>query len=156
MEEQIERLENLINEQGKIVEKQEKMIKELEYKLEKHKHSGKETADISNILQERLGIKMGTFTGGTGTEGIYFDFAGVIKSIGRAQFGEARVYALLGQYFGIEWTGGGEPYFTTDAEMVLPYFSSDPTAIDGSIYYNTGTNKVKVCENGTWRTITTT
>ena len=149
MEEQIEKLENLIN-------KQEERIKELEYKLERHKHSGKDTADINNILQERLGLKMGTFTSMTGTDNIYFDFAGVLKSIGRAQLGEAKVYSLLGQYFGIEWTGGGEPYFTTDAEMVLPFFASDPTAIDGSIYYNTGTNKVKVCEDGVWKTITTT
>jgi len=148
MEEQIEKLENLIKEQ-------EKRIKELEYKLERHKHSGKETADISNILNERLGLKMGTFTSQTGTDGIHFDFAGVLRSVGRIQFGEARVYSLLGQYFGIEWSGGGEPYFTTDAEMVLPYFSSDPTAMDGSIYYNTSTDKVKVCENGVWKTITT-
>jgi len=40
---------------------------------------------------------------------------------------------------------------------VLPNESSDPSnAQNGQKYYNTSTNKMKVYENGTWKTVTTT
>ena len=35
--------------------------------------------------------------------------------------------------------------------MKMPSRSSDPTAVNGRMYYNTSTNKVRVCENLTWR-----
>jgi len=151
----LEEYDEKIEEFKQKIEEFEKKIDKMDLMIETHKHSGKETADISQILQERLGIKMGTFTSATGTEGMYFDFAGVLKSIGRAQFGETRVYSLMEKYFGIEWTGGGEQFFTTNAEFILPKFASNPTAVSGSIYYNTTENKVKVNEDGTWKTITT-
>jgi len=40
-------------------------------------------------------------------------------------------------------------------KLVVDSYSSDPTAENGRIYYNTTSNKLKVCENGTWKTITT-
>jgi hypothetical protein len=153
--------ENEIEEQNEKLEEFEqkiedfrKKIEELEERVEKHKHSGKDTADISNILAERLGLKIGTMTGGATS--VSFDLAGILVSVGRAAVGETKVYSLLGQSFGIEWSGGGDPYFTTDADFVVPSFLSDGTAINGSIYYNTTTNELKAYINGGWRTISYT
>jgi hypothetical protein len=44
----------------------------------------------------------------------------------------------------------------TDGKLVVDSQASDPTVENGRIYYNTATNKYKVCENGVWKTITTT
>lgn len=46
--------------------------------------------------------------------------------------------------------------FPVDGKLVLPNMAADPDAVNGRIYYNTATNKVKVCENGVWKTVTTT
>jgi hypothetical protein len=46
--------------------------------------------------------------------------------------------------------------FPVDGKLVLPNMAADPEAVNGKIYYNTATNKVKVCENGVWKTVTTT
>jgi hypothetical protein len=146
LETNIERLESLSNENEELKGR----VKELEYKLEKHKHSGKETSDISNILSERLGLKMGTFTSMTGAEGLYFDFANILVSIGNPSFGKTRVNSIDDKYFGIDWNTVGGQYFTTNAPFVLPFFSSDPDTINGSIYYNTTTHRVRVCQNGTF------
>lgn len=43
----------------------------------------------------------------------------------------------------------------SDGKLVVDSRSSDPTAENGRIYYNTTTNKYKVCENSVWKTITT-
>jgi hypothetical protein len=43
-----------------------------------------------------------------------------------------------------------------DGKLVVDNRASDPPTEDGRIYYNTTTNKFKVCENGSWKTITTT
>ncbi len=43
----------------------------------------------------------------------------------------------------------------SDGKLVVDSQASDPTAQNGRIYYNTVSNKYKVCENGTWKTITT-
>ena len=43
-----------------------------------------------------------------------------------------------------------------NGKLVVDKRSVDPTAENGKIYYNTTANKYKVCENGLWRTITTT
>lgn len=41
--------------------------------------------------------------------------------------------------------------------LELPALASDPgSAISGSLYYNTSSNKLKVKEGGSWRTVTTT
>lgn len=40
-------------------------------------------------------------------------------------------------------------------KIVVNAVASDPPVENGKIYYNTTTNKYKVCENGTWKTITT-
>lgn len=42
-----------------------------------------------------------------------------------------------------------------DGKIVVDTHSSDPEAINGRIYYNSTTNKFKVCENGVWKTVTT-
>ena len=43
-----------------------------------------------------------------------------------------------------------------DGKLVLDNRATDPTAENGRIYYNTTAHKFKVCENGSWKTITTT
>ena len=43
----------------------------------------------------------------------------------------------------------------SDGKLVVDSQSSDPPAQNGRIYYNTVSNKYKVCENGAWKTITT-
>lgn len=43
-----------------------------------------------------------------------------------------------------------------DSKFVVPTSASDLATVSGKIYYNTTTNKLKICENGTWKTITTT
>jgi len=40
-------------------------------------------------------------------------------------------------------------------KIVVNSVASDPPVENGKIYYNTTTNKYKVCENGAWKTITT-
>ncbi len=40
-------------------------------------------------------------------------------------------------------------------KIVVNSESADPPAENGKIYYNTTTHKFKVCENGVWKTITT-
>lgn len=160
-------LENLIKSLSNTIEKQDSLIEEMDKKiqqlekdissnkdlLEKHKHSGKETYDISRILSDRLGIKISTITGAS--EAVSIDIMGVVKSQGRAATGITKIFDLFGNSFGIEWSGGGTPFFTTDTEFVIPSFTSNPTAVNGSIYYNTASHKLKVCENGSWKTITT-
>ncbi len=42
------------------------------------------------------------------------------------------------------------------SKFVVPTSASDLATVSGKIYYNTTTNKLKICENGTWKTITTT
>jgi len=49
-----------------------------------------------------------------------------------------------------------EVVIPTGGKLVVDSLSSDPPAQDGRIYYNTVTNKYKVCENALWKTITTT
>lgn len=44
---------------------------------------------------------------------------------------------------------------TRPSKIILEKLASDPTAEDGRIYYNTATDKMKVCENGVWKTVTT-
>lgn len=43
----------------------------------------------------------------------------------------------------------------TGGRIVVNSEAADPPVQNGKIYYNTTTNKYKVCENGTWKTITT-
>ncbi len=43
----------------------------------------------------------------------------------------------------------------TDGKLVVDTQASDPPAQNGRIYYNSATNKYKVCENNVWKTITT-
>ncbi len=43
----------------------------------------------------------------------------------------------------------------TGGKIVVNAEASDPPVQNGKIYYNTTTNKYKVYENGTWKTITT-
>lgn len=43
----------------------------------------------------------------------------------------------------------------TGGKIVVNSVASDPPVENGKIYYNTTSNKYKVCENGTWKTITT-
>lgn len=40
-------------------------------------------------------------------------------------------------------------------KIVVNAEASDPPVENGKIYYNTTTNKYKVCENGIWKIITT-
>lgn len=157
-----EELQNTIEELEKKLKESEDKIAEISDELKKqkllletHKHSGKETSDVSKILEERLGIKISTITGSTGLDKMSIDIAGVLKSFGRIQFGETKVHSFNGINFGVEWSGGGHPFFSTNAEFLFPVFSSNPTPIIGSVYYNTAVHKLRVCENGIWRTITT-
>ena len=43
-----------------------------------------------------------------------------------------------------------------DGKLVLDKQAANPTAETARISYNTTSNKFVVCENGVWRTITTT
>jgi hypothetical protein len=43
-----------------------------------------------------------------------------------------------------------------DGKLIVDIRAFDPPAEDGRIYYNSVSNKFKVCENGSWKTITTT
>lgn len=43
----------------------------------------------------------------------------------------------------------------SNGKLTVDSQTSDPPAENGRIYYNTATNKYKVCENGVWKTITT-
>lgn len=152
--EQIEEQNEKLEEFEQKIEDFRKKIEELEERVEKHKHSGKDTADISNILSERLGLKISTIVGGA--ESVSFDLAGILVSVGRAAVGQTKVNSLLGQSFGIEWSGGADPIFTTDADFVVPSFAADGDAHNGSIYYNTTANSLKAYINGGWRTISYT
>jgi len=163
-QQKIQQLEDKVKELETAIEKVSGLddkIKEVETSIEKHKHSGQGTYDISAILNERLGIKIGTITGAA--EAISFDIAGILTATGRAAVGQTAVWGFKGidgvnqSSFGITWSGGGEPYFFIDnAEFVVPSFASDPTAIVGSIYYNTATNSLKAYINGAWKTLSYT
>ena len=59
MEEQIERLENLINEQKVMIENQNKKIDELSNLLRNHNHGGIETTDIKTIIEKSSGVSLG-------------------------------------------------------------------------------------------------
>jgi hypothetical protein len=41
----------------------------------------------------------------------------------------------------------------SDGKFILPHHSTNPTAENGKMYYNTTTHKARVCENGTWRDV---
>ena len=43
----------------------------------------------------------------------------------------------------------------TDGKLVVDSQTTDPTPENGRIYYNTNLNKYRVCENGVWKTVTT-
>lgn len=43
-----------------------------------------------------------------------------------------------------------------EGKLVLDFQSSDPPPENGRIYYNTTLHKFRVCENGAWKTVTTT
>jgi hypothetical protein len=43
-----------------------------------------------------------------------------------------------------------------DGKLIVDIRATDPSAEDGRIYYNSTADKFKVCENGSWKTITTT
>lgn len=43
----------------------------------------------------------------------------------------------------------------TDGKLVVDSQIADPAPENGRIYYNTTLNKYRVCENGVWKTITT-
>ncbi len=40
-----------------------------------------------------------------------------------------------------------------DGKFILPHHATDPIAEDGKMYYNTASDKARVCENGVWRDI---
>jgi len=42
-----------------------------------------------------------------------------------------------------------------DGKLIVDSQAADPTPVNGRIYYNSVANKYKVCENGVWKTITT-
>ncbi|QQG43388.1 MAG: hypothetical protein HYW45_04330 [Candidatus Daviesbacteria bacterium] len=44
----------------------------------------------------------------------------------------------------------------TDGKLVVDLQTADPSPENGRIYYNTTLHKFRVCENGVWKTITTT
>lgn len=51
-------------------------------------------------------------------------------------------------------TLSGRFFFESDGGVVRPPSKStpgDPTALNGGIYYNANTNKLRVCEDGTWK-----
>lgn len=43
-----------------------------------------------------------------------------------------------------------------DGKLVVDSQSADPTPENGRIYYSTTLHKFRVCENGIWKTVTTT
>jgi hypothetical protein len=40
-----------------------------------------------------------------------------------------------------------------DGKLVVDSQTTDPTVQNGRIYYNTTTNKLRGCENGTWQNL---
>ena len=137
----IEELQNIVEQQNETIEELKSQLSDYKKEfditkdlLEKHKHSGKETSDISNILSDRLGIKVATVVGAA--EAVSIDIMGVVKSQGRAATGIAKVYDLFGNSFGMEWSGGGDSYFTLDVPLLLKTYSTDPTARIGQIWHH--------------------
>ncbi len=146
-EDKLEALQNLIGEQNEIIEQLKNKVESFESQikanvelLEKHKHAGRKTADISAILSERLGIKIGTITG-AGGEMLAIDFAGVLQASGRASSGSTLAYGFKGidgvnkSSFGIEWSGGGNPFFIVRNAGIKLISSATNPAEDGAISY---------------------
>ena len=126
-----------IEEQQEKISSLEEKISDLSKQLEdavdllkKHTHSGKETADISKILSDRLGIKVSTIIGAA--ESVNIDIMGVLVSTGRAATGSTKVYDLFGNSFGVEWSGGGDPYFAFSADLI-PVYANNAAAIAGGM-----------------------
>ena len=127
------------------IDELEKRVKELEYLLEKHKHSGKETSDISQILTERLGIKVSAMMGAAESYSIEF---GGFKHAGRAAIGRIVLEPLTGKYFGLYWSGGGNPRIQTILDIV-PNYANDAAAVAGGLtegqFYRTGGDPDSLC-----------
>jgi hypothetical protein len=117
-------------EQDQKTKELEDRIKQLEFMMEKHKHSGKETYSIANILSENLGIKISSILGAA--EGVSIDIMGVLVSNGRAAFGETKVYSLGGGSFGVQWQGGYDPTFAIDLTLV-PVYANNAAAVAGGL-----------------------
>jgi cell division septum initiation protein DivIVA len=140
LESKIEKLESLLEENQELKNR----VKELEYKLEKHKHSGKDTADISNILSERLGIKVGTMVGASEVFSIEF---GGFKHIGSASVGYIGMEAL-DEYLRLYWSGGGTPVITATLTAV-PAYANNAAAVAGGLtegqFYRTNGDPDSLC-----------
>ena len=129
------------------IEEYEEKIKELESKIsehtdmiEKHKHSGKETSDISVILQERLGIEVSTVIGAAESATLKF---GGFEQEGRAAVGQITLNNPYERQLGLRWSGGG----TTDVVFItldsVPIYANNAAAksgglLEGDIYRNGG------------------
>jgi cell division septum initiation protein DivIVA len=141
MDKKIEQLENRIQELENLLEENQGLndrIKELEYKLEKHKHSGKETADISNILSERLGLKVSS---GIGASENYTIELGSFVQTGSSSNGYVG-FLTFGEFFGLRWSGGSNPTLEIQIDYV-PAYANNAAAIadgltEGQIYRTNG------------------
>jgi hypothetical protein len=153
LNEKIEQIEEKLLDYSKKIEELEKENKELVFQMEKHKHSGKETADIANILQERLGISIST---ALGTAEIFtIDIGNVFKASGSTATGRA-ILEAKGKYAGLTWSGGDSPMFTMDSGLILPNLPAtfETTGdVNGSIYYDTTNNRIRAYINSSWETI---
>ena len=107
----IEELEEKLKESEDKFAKIENELNNQKRLIETHRHSGKETANIGNILQEELGIRTVSMSGLT-----------IVNRV---------------------------------STFLSPSLPANPTPITSSFYYNTAVHKLRVCENGIWRTITT-
>lgn len=141
----VEEYEEKIGEYDEKIGEMENKLKEMNDLIEKHKHSGKETSDISQILLERLGIKVGAMMGAAETYSIEF---GGFKHIGRAAFGRIVLEPITDKYFGLYWKGGGNPRITTILDIVPNYANNAAAVADGLTegqFYRTGGDPDSLC-----------
>jgi len=136
-QDKLEALQNLIGEQNEIIEQLKNKVESFDSQikankelLEKHKHSGTETANIRDIISEVLGISISTSRGAAESYALQF---GGFSQDGRAAVGNIKMTGSNDISFGFEWSGGANPVLTISSLDGIPVYANNAAALGGGL-----------------------